>query len=327
MKNARIGWIGLGRHTELVMYQCLKGLPADVVAVCDVDPQKLASFTKRYNVPACYTDFREMAQKEDFDAVICIVEAQEHYEVAKLFMEQGINVFVEKAPCVNLRQAQELAEIQSKTGKYTMTGFNRRFAAPYTMARDISSKGEFGRITMYMAKYNAGKYRSEEYYISNHIINHLDLARYLIGEIKSLHTDKIKINNQQVGFNISFVAQSGAIGVIQSGSLQHIAYPMERVEITGIGRNIIVDNFKRLEYNRPPSDANDFEHMYITNESDALVWNHNMGLANENSFLGYEVEMRHFIKCVIDSSAPSPNFFDTLHTMELMDSFINSVGR
>jgi predicted dehydrogenase len=220
---------------------------------------------------------------------------------------------------VDVAQARELLEIQKKTGRYAMVGFNRRFATAYLMAREIIERQEFGRTAMYLAKYNSSEYKSDEYFVQNHLIHHLDIARFFLGEIKELQVAKIKLSDKKVGYHLMFTARSGAIGMIQSGSLQQEPFPMERIEITGDGRNVIIDNVKRLEYNRPGGNKETVSGIRLEDGQDALVWNLNHGQSSGYGHIGYERELAYFIDCVQNQKIPEPNFEDILHTMEFCD--------
>ena len=319
MDNIKIGWVGCGYHSYNLLFDCLRNAPAQVVAACDADPARLALFAGRYNIAARYADFSEMLEKEDLDAVICVINADLHYEVAKACLQKAICVFVEKTPCRTAAQAEELAAMQIKSSAFAMTGFNRRHAVGYSMLKRIVESEEFGRKTMYLAKYNASGYKSEEFYIFNHIVHHLDLARYLLGEITLSYVDRVRVNDRQVGFHINFRSESGAIGTIQSGSLQYIEYPMERVEVTGVGTNAILDNIKRLEYNRPTTKKRTAAEALLRDGMDTLSWNHNHGNLIENDLNGFKDEIETFVECVRTKKAPSETFADSVHTMRALE--------
>ncbi|MCL2058407.1 MAG: Gfo/Idh/MocA family oxidoreductase [Oscillospiraceae bacterium] len=319
MDTIKIGWVGCGYHSYNLLFDCLRNTPARVVAACDADPARLALFAGRYNIAAQYADYVKMLDKEALDAVICVINADMHYEVAKACLLKGVCVFVEKTPCRTAAQAEELAALQEKSGAFAMTGFNRRHAVGYAMLKRIADSDEFGRKTMYLAKYNASGYKSEEFYIFNHIVHHLDLARFLLGEITLTHADRVWVSDRQVGFHISFRSDAGAIGTLQSGSLQYIEYPMERVEITGVGTNAILDNMKRLEYNRPTTKKRNTAEALLRDGFDTLSWNHNHGNLIENDLNGFKDEIETFVECVRENKAPAETFADSVHTMRVLE--------
>jgi len=201
-----------------------------------------------------------------------------------------------------------------------MVGFNRRFMTAYAMAREVSQWPEFGGIRMYHSQFHATPYRSDEFLKVNHIIHHLDLARFLMGEIEITHVDKVAIDDRRGGYNISFRSKTGAIGIIQCASMLNELYPMERLELVGDTRNIVIENVKNFTYNRPPTSLKEsYEPFSIGDAGDALVWNPNHGFYPRYSHHGYENELRYFFDCLEAGTLPQPDIHDSVKTMELLD--------
>jgi predicted dehydrogenase len=266
-----------------------------------------------------------MLANENIDAVISFPHPDMQFEVAKDCMLANINVYSERPVCFNLEQARELLKVQVNTKSYLTMRLNRRFTPSYVMARKIIKKEEFGKVTMYLAKYHTSEYESERAFIHYHIIHHLDLARFLLGEITKLDVETVRLSNTRVGFNISFVTAGGAIGVIQSSSIQHESYPMERVEITGDRRNVIVDNIRRLEYNKPGTMIDEFCEPILEESNNTLLWNLNFARLSGYTFYGLENGLFNFIDSTLKGIAPEFNMEDAIHTLELVEKFKKSL--
>ncbi|MBB3457975.1 putative dehydrogenase [Rhizobium sp. BK313] len=324
----RVGVIGCGKHMFEFLFGSLKWTPAAaVVAACDIDRAKLDQLARVYNVPRLYTDIGDMLAKERLDAVVVAAGHQQNFPLLRAALEAGVNVFVEKTPCNDTAEAKALAELQRKSGKALMVGFNRRFMTGYAMAREVSQRPEFGGIRMYHSQFHATPYRSDEFLKVNHIIHHLDLARFLMGELTITHVDKLQIDDRRIGYNISFRSQTGAIGIIQSASMLDEIYPMERLEIVGDRRNIVVDNIKNFIYNRPPLNSKqNYEPFAIDDAGDALVWNPSHGYYPRYSHHGYENGLRYFFDCLQAGKLPQPDIHDSVRTMELIDQLNQKIG-
>jgi predicted dehydrogenase len=316
----RVGIVGCGRHMYEFLLNALKWTEdAQVVAACDIDVEKLNRIARVYNIPSQYTDIREMVDKEQLDALIIAAGHQHNFPLIKTGLEAGVDVFVEKTPCNSTQEATELSAIQRRSGRSLMIGFNRRFMTGYSMAKQVASRSEFGGVRMYHSQFHATPYRSDELLRINHIVHHLDLARFMLGEIALTHVDRLKIDDRRVAYNISFRAETGAIGTIQSASMLNELYPVERLELIGGGRNLIVDNIKSFVYNRSSSVKQDFQPIELTHDSDALVWNPSHGYYPRYSHHGYENELRHFFDCLRKGASPEPGIEDSIKTMELLD--------
>jgi predicted dehydrogenase len=304
----------------------LRGQPVHLQAICDTDPAKLDHFAQFYRVDKQYTGYKEMIQKEKPDAVFCVVNADMHYEVAKYCLENGVHVFVEKTPCQTSAQAEELAALQKKSGKYLFVSFNRRYVTSYMLTHEIIHRPEFGTIAMYYSKFNANPYGSFDYFVFNHIIHHIDLARYLLGELTDINVQQLSIDaNKGAGsFAVHFTAkESGAIGTIQAAAVLSEAYPMERLDIAGAGGNVVVDNVRDLRYNRtgPRRDVNFSEP--LKNDGDCLTWNLSPGYgigAGVFSYLGFEAELHEFFGAAAGGKAPECTIEKCVGTMQVMET-------
>tara|TARA_R110002124_G_scaffold144122_15_gene309082 strand:- start:34267 stop:35283 length:1017 start_codon:yes stop_codon:yes gene_type:complete len=318
----RVGIVGCGNHMYEFLLGTLKWTPqAQVVAACDTDSAKLARLTRIYNVPGRYTDLAAMLATEKLDAVIMAVGHLSNAPLIRAALEAGVHVFVEKTPCNSAAEIEELIAIQKASGKSVMVGFNRRYMTGYALAREVSQRPEFGPVRMYHSQFHTTPYRNETIFKVNHVIHHLDLARFLMGEITLTHVDRVAVDDRRVGYNINFVSPQGGIGVIQSASMLDEIYPMERLELVGNGRNVVVDNIKTFTYNRPPVMRKDaYRPVSMDDAGDALSWNPSHGFYPRFSHHGYEVELRHFFDCLAAGKPPQPGLDDSLLTMRLLDS-------
>lgn len=115
-------------------------------AKLDLDPRRL------------YKNFKEMSDKEGvredkIDFVVIVTPNSSHFEIAKAFMEKGINVVCDKPLTLKVEEAEELAELAKKKNllgcvTYTYSGYPM-----VKHAREIITKGEIGKIRMVMGEY------------------------------------------------------------------------------------------------------------------------------------------------------------------------------
>lgn len=314
----KLGIIGLGDHMYHRLYPLMTGMPIHLTAVCDKDKARCLRFREMFRTDRFYLDYNEMLDREKLDAVICCGNARLHYEAAKACMMHGISPFVEKTPCETYQQAMELQELEKRTGCFTMVGFNRRFATAYQMAKEIVGREEFGEAVLYMAKYHASAYPSESYFVLNHVIHHLDLARFLLGEIREIQGERVSVDAEHMGYHIRFVTEKGGLGFIESSSFQREDYPMERVEITGNACNVIVDNVKRLEYNRPVSDKRG-SNPVLEADGGMQGWNYNHGHSSLYGHYGFERELEVYTEAVRGKIKPTASFEEVALTMKLYE--------
>jgi len=117
-----VGLVGGGKdsvigRTHLVAMRA-DGLYDVVAGAMSVDPEvaKASARAELIDEDRIYTDFRAMAEREAaredrIDAVVIATPPQLHFEVARVFMEKGIDVICEKPLTRDLAEAQRLNDL------------------------------------------------------------------------------------------------------------------------------------------------------------------------------------------------------------------------
>lgn len=131
------------------------------VAGCfSTDSAKNAETGEVYTLDAdrIYSTYQEMAEKEsnrpDGIDLVCITTPNNtHYEIAKCFLEHGINVSCEKPLCFTVEQARELCALADERNlifgvTYTYTGY-----AMVKVMREMVESGKIGKIAAVNAEY------------------------------------------------------------------------------------------------------------------------------------------------------------------------------
>ena len=127
---------------------------ATLVAGCFSSDEKLGKETAeayKVDLSRTYKDYKEMAEKEaaredKIDWVSICTPNFLHYEIAKTFLEKGINVVCEKPLCFTLEEADELERLAKEKNlvfaiTYTYTGYTM-----VKVAREMIKKGKIGKI-------------------------------------------------------------------------------------------------------------------------------------------------------------------------------------
>ena len=88
MKKLRIGVIGCGRISVMHFESVLQLEEAELIACCDIKPERAEESAQRYSIKA-YTDYNEMLEKEDLDAVHICLPHYLHTKVACAAFRKG----------------------------------------------------------------------------------------------------------------------------------------------------------------------------------------------------------------------------------------------
>lgn len=136
-----MGMIGGGAGAFIgAIHRVAANMDGEIELVCGAfssDPEKSKASGKTLNIEASrvYNTYREMILKERdlpddvrMDIVSIVTPNHVHFEPAKLALENGFHVVLDKPITFNLQEAKELKAIVEKTGKYfclthTYTGY------------------------------------------------------------------------------------------------------------------------------------------------------------------------------------------------------------
>ena len=88
---------------------------AQLVAVCDIDPQKADALAKEYGATA-YTDYAQMLKDERIDLVHGCVPSGMHADFGVMAAKAGKNVLVEKPIDITLEAADRLIAACKEAG-------------------------------------------------------------------------------------------------------------------------------------------------------------------------------------------------------------------
>ncbi|WP_018526005.1 inositol 2-dehydrogenase [Alkalispirochaeta alkalica] len=151
MKKIRIGSVGLGRlglrHAENVASK-IPG--ASLHALCDLDEDLLARTADRLGVPWRYTDFDQMIQNSEIDAVVLVSPSGLHTAQIEAALKAGKHVFTEKPLGVTVEECK-VAEraVEAHPDRVFMIGFMRRFDESYMYAHEKVMRGEIGKPVLF----------------------------------------------------------------------------------------------------------------------------------------------------------------------------------
>lgn len=125
LAKLKIGVVGVGNFGEHHVRVLKEISGVKLVGVVDKDPNRAEYIGKKYRVPF-YTHCADLFNKK-IDAVTIAVPTEDHYSVARQFIERGIDVLLEKPMTRNLEEADELIELADRNGVVLQVGYVERY--------------------------------------------------------------------------------------------------------------------------------------------------------------------------------------------------------
>ncbi len=152
MKKIRAGVVGVGHLGQFHAEKYAGSELAELVGVVDVDAGLAASLAEK-NGTRGFSDFRELMGL--VDAVSIAVPTPEHFSIARAFLENGVDVLVEKPITETLEEADQLVGLAEKKGLILQVGHLERFNPAVTAVKDVIANPMFiesNRLSLYQPR-------------------------------------------------------------------------------------------------------------------------------------------------------------------------------
>ncbi len=224
----KVGFVGCGGMNRAHMNR-VKAMPgATIVALCDVARDRAEAAAGEFGGQA-FTDHRKMLDDVQLDAMFVALPPFAHEDQEILAARKGIHLFVEKPVAVNLKTAKKIEKEILKAGVIATAGFQDRYQDIVAKLRKMLAKTPAGLIMGYWIGGMPGVawWRRKEQsggQAMEQTIHTFDMARYLFGDVKTVHAtfskglmkDVPKYNVEDASaVNLQF--KSGLCGTIFSG--------------------------------------------------------------------------------------------------------------
>ena len=148
MKPISVGLVGLGRAGNGMHRSELRGRQDKFrfAAVCDIIEERTAPFVEEFGSKA-YTRIEDLLADPEVELVTIATRSCDHFRHAKMALEAGKDVFVEKPFCMHAAQARELIALGSQpAGPHLWVRHNRRFERGFQLAQEIIDSGRLGDV-------------------------------------------------------------------------------------------------------------------------------------------------------------------------------------
>jgi inositol 2-dehydrogenase len=192
-----LGLIGLGRLGRVYARDLAARIPeARLCAVADIDAAAAQQVAAEHEVPRWFAEPEALVDAAEVEAVVIVSPTHTHKELALLAARRGKPTFCEKPPALSLAETQAMRDAVAASGTFFQLGFMRRFDSGYAEAKRQLDAGEIGRAVLFKST-SRDPYRTSLEYADPRSsggmlldmgIHDFDLARWLMGEVKGVHT-------------------------------------------------------------------------------------------------------------------------------------------
>ena len=145
--------VGCGKIADSHASQIQRIPGCGIVAVCDNEPLMAQQACERFSVPGCFSDLRELLTTVKPDVVHVTTPPASHFSIAKLCLESGCHVYVEKPFTLYEEEARKLIALADENGLKITVGHDDQFRHGARRMRALIQGGYLGDGPMHMESY------------------------------------------------------------------------------------------------------------------------------------------------------------------------------
>jgi len=149
----KVAIVGCGKIADAHVAQIHRIKDCEIVAVCDREPLMAKQICDRFPVRQAFTEVIELLRTAQPDVVHITTPPEGHFELAKLCLEHGANVYVEKPFTVYAHEAQNLLDFAESKGLKLTAGHNYQFSPAARRMRELVKSGYLGGGAVHIESY------------------------------------------------------------------------------------------------------------------------------------------------------------------------------
>ncbi|MCM3903315.1 MAG: Gfo/Idh/MocA family oxidoreductase [Pyrinomonadaceae bacterium] len=177
----RVGVIGYGYWGPNLVRNFMEAQGSTVVAVCDLKPERLAMVQNRYPSIRTLTNWRELLNDPDIDAIAVATPVSSHFELAMAALAANKHVLVEKPLASTCEQALQLIDEAARRQRVLMVDHTFVYTGAVRKIRELIASNALGEIYYYDAvRVNLGLFQHDVNVIWDLAIHDLSIIDYVL---------------------------------------------------------------------------------------------------------------------------------------------------
>lgn len=149
----RIAIVGCGKIADAHASQIRRVGDCEIVGVCDREPLMAKQLYERFPVTRYFTNVPDLLRHGRPDVVHITTPPQSHFDIARLCLEHGCHIYVEKPFTVHEAEARRLVTLANDKGLRLTVGHDEQFSHVARRMRRLVESGYLGGPPVHMESY------------------------------------------------------------------------------------------------------------------------------------------------------------------------------
>ena len=179
----RIGVVGYGYWGPNLVRNFLDVPGAEVAAIADADPARLAGVARRFPSLHATTDVRDLLDDPSIDAIAVATPARTHFELGMAVLAAGKHLWVEKPMTETADQARRLVDEAERRHRVLMVDYTFVYTGAVRKMGEIIRAGDLGRLYYYdSVRVNLGLFQQDVNVIADLAVHDFSILDHLLRE-------------------------------------------------------------------------------------------------------------------------------------------------
>lgn len=146
MKNLKIALVGAGTWGEQHASIYSEYRQVEIGAICDTNGERAMKLAAKHGIPhhAVFTDYNEMLEKGDFEAVAIVTPDFLHRDIAIACANAGKHILIEKPLATREKDVFEIYEAVRNNNVRVMVDFHNRWNPPFALMKSDIESSRYG---------------------------------------------------------------------------------------------------------------------------------------------------------------------------------------
>ncbi len=213
-------FIGVGQHSISNLYPVIHHLGIPLKTICTTKEAHAHKMAQRFNGCSGTGRLEDILDDPAIKGVFVAANPASHFDLTGRLLAADKNVFVEKPPCLSIRELQTLI---SKQGIHNcQPGLQKRFSTINTLLKPFQSKAR-----SYSYRYLTGQYPEGDP-VFELFIHPVDNLVHLFGEVEAMH---IHVSTKGLTYFLSITHKNGISGILHLSTDHSWKSPVDELEI------------------------------------------------------------------------------------------------
>lgn len=319
--------VGVGYWGPNLVRNFLRQRSVEQVFVCDLDTDKLNNIQNIFPMLKIETDYANILQNDDIDAVAIATPVSSHYILAKQALESGKHVLLEKPMTSSSAEAKELISTAREKNLTLMVDHTFIYTSAVEKMKELVDDGVIGDVIYFdSTRINLGLFQHDLNVVWDLAPHDLSIMLHLMKE-RAIAVQATGIDHLQNGlediayitlffeentiahFHLSWVSPVKVRKTIVGGSKKMIVYddmePDEKVKVYEKGINITTKE-----------DIDQASVQYRIGDVNIPV------LENKEALYS---EMSHFVECIQTGAEPRTTGESGLWVVKVLEAAEKSI--